>query len=306
MKENISGYDIIGDIHGYADELESLLQKMGYSKRDHVWTHPERKAIFVGDYIDRGPKIRETLYIIKSMVDAGQAFAIMGNHEYNALAYDYQLPNGKYLREHSSNKIHQHKETIEQFKNYRQEWADYLAWFKKLPIFLEMDGLRVVHACWDDKHIEYLKGLNSFPLTEELLVQAHAKDTKMWKVFEEVLKGKEIMLPEGHFFIDNCEVKRTECRSRWWLKTEGLTLKEYLFDAPDTVNDLQVSPEHQSNGYDIETIPVFFGHYWLNHAQPRPQAPNVYCLDYGVAGEGFLVAYRYYIGEPHSDDNFTF
>ena len=61
-------YDIIGDIHGHADELEELLQKLGYQLRDGVYSHPEnRKVIFLGDYIDRGPKIRETLHIVKNM-----------------------------------------------------------------------------------------------------------------------------------------------------------------------------------------------------------------------------------------------
>jgi hypothetical protein len=61
---------------------------MGYSLRVHLWTHRERKAIFVGDYIDRGPADLETLYMVKKMVDAGAAYAIMGNHEYNALAFE--------------------------------------------------------------------------------------------------------------------------------------------------------------------------------------------------------------------------
>ncbi len=58
-------YDFIGDIHGHADKLEALLQQLGYQLVDGVYTHPQRKVIFVGDYIDRGPKIRETLQIIK-------------------------------------------------------------------------------------------------------------------------------------------------------------------------------------------------------------------------------------------------
>ena len=55
--------DLIGDVHGHADELEELLRKLGYSKNDKVYSHPNRKVLFVGDYIDRGPKIRETLEI---------------------------------------------------------------------------------------------------------------------------------------------------------------------------------------------------------------------------------------------------
>lgn len=74
-------FDIIGDIHGYALELVRLLKKLGYVYDNGFYEHPEpdRKAIFVGDFIDRGPKIRETLSIVKAMVDNGTAKAVMGN-----------------------------------------------------------------------------------------------------------------------------------------------------------------------------------------------------------------------------------
>lgn len=54
-------YDIIGDIHGYAEPLQRLLEKLDYTESNGTWRHPDRKVIFVGDYIDRGPAIRETL-----------------------------------------------------------------------------------------------------------------------------------------------------------------------------------------------------------------------------------------------------
>ncbi|MDQ2721608.1 MAG: metallophosphoesterase [Bacteroidota bacterium] len=86
-------YDIIGDIHGHASTLKELLHKMNYKEVNSVWQHPGRKIIFVGDYIDRGPAIRETLNIVRTMTEKNMAIALMGNHEYNALAYAYQLPN---------------------------------------------------------------------------------------------------------------------------------------------------------------------------------------------------------------------
>ena len=82
--------DLIGDIHGHADKLEALLLKLGYQKNKCVYSHPERKILFVGDYIDRGPKIRETLEIVRSMVESENAIALMGNHEYNALCFHFQ------------------------------------------------------------------------------------------------------------------------------------------------------------------------------------------------------------------------
>ena len=80
-------YDLIGDIHGHASELVDLLAALGCSKHKGVYKHHERRAIFLGDFIDRGPQIRETLEIVRPMIDAGFALSVMGNHELNALAY---------------------------------------------------------------------------------------------------------------------------------------------------------------------------------------------------------------------------
>lgn len=58
-------YDLIGDIHGHADALQQLLKKLGYYRQKGVYRHPDRQAIFLGDFIDRGPRIREMLEIVR-------------------------------------------------------------------------------------------------------------------------------------------------------------------------------------------------------------------------------------------------
>jgi hypothetical protein len=50
----IKGYDIIGDIHGYARQLLQLLDVLGYASDGDSFRHPTRKTVFVGDFIDRG------------------------------------------------------------------------------------------------------------------------------------------------------------------------------------------------------------------------------------------------------------
>lgn len=80
-------YDVIGDIHGHADELAELLDLLGYEKNNGTYKHPSRTAVFVGDFIDRGPQIRDVLRLVRSMCESGGAMAVMGNHEFNALAY---------------------------------------------------------------------------------------------------------------------------------------------------------------------------------------------------------------------------
>ncbi len=294
MNQTTTGYDLIGDLHGHATELKTLLQKMGYHLRDHVWQHPERKAIFVGDYIDRGPEIRETLYIVKSMVDAGAAYAIMGNHEYNALAFSYHHPDGGYIRPHSEKNIHQHYQTIKQFQGYEKEWDEYLAWFANLPLFLELDGIRAVHACWQDAHIDFLKKLEG-PLTRDMLLKAHIKHSPEWTVFEETLKGVEMKLPDGQSFQDKDGAHRAESRVKWWLNPAGLTYSDYFFNYPPELEHVQLPKEIDAQPYSPDAPPVFFGHYWLNpkFAAPAKQAENVVCLDYSVAKGGVLVGFRY-------------
>jgi len=299
-------YDIIGDIHGHAEALKALLLKMDYRLKDHVWQHPERKAIFVGDYIDRGPEIRETLYIVKNMSDSGAAYALLGNHEYNALAFKNHNPQGGHIREHSIKNLLQHYETIKQFQNYEKEWEDYLAWFARRPLFLEIDGIRVVHACWDDRHIEYLKKHSSI-LDKDILVAAHKKKSGECKVYDETLKGKEMELPKGHFFLDKDGNSRPESRTRWWMNPEGLVLTDYLFHAPVSLEGFSIPSTITGNGYDANLPPVFFGHYWLESDNgPSLQASNVCCLDYSVANKGKLVAYRWSGEQQLKEDNFIY
>jgi hypothetical protein len=66
-----AAWDVVGDIHGHCDELVALLRALGYHERRGVWRHPERIAVFVGDFLDRGPQIRETLALVRSMLEAG-------------------------------------------------------------------------------------------------------------------------------------------------------------------------------------------------------------------------------------------
>jgi hypothetical protein len=81
------GYDVIGDIHGQADKLEALLRVLGYRNGAGVWRHSGRQAIFVGDFIDRGPAQIRSVNIVRRMTDAGAAHAVMGDHELNAIAW---------------------------------------------------------------------------------------------------------------------------------------------------------------------------------------------------------------------------
>ena len=93
-------FDVIGDVHGCATELEELLSVLGYARGENgTWRHPnERKVIFLGDLVDRGPRIPEVLRIAMAMVDAGSALAVPGNHDLKLarklLGRDVQITHG--------------------------------------------------------------------------------------------------------------------------------------------------------------------------------------------------------------------
>lgn len=76
-------FDIIGDVHGCFDELQELLRKCDYAPDEQgVWRHPEgRRAIFLGDIINRGPRSIDCLCLVMDMVEAGSALCVPGNHE---------------------------------------------------------------------------------------------------------------------------------------------------------------------------------------------------------------------------------
>ncbi|HEX7184184.1 MAG TPA: AAA family ATPase [Thermoanaerobaculia bacterium] len=77
-------FDLIGDIHGCGGELEEMLTRLGYQPDPAgVWRHSEgRRAIFLGDLVDRGPRIPDVLRIVMDMVEAGVALCVPGNHDF--------------------------------------------------------------------------------------------------------------------------------------------------------------------------------------------------------------------------------
>ncbi|WP_298369432.1 metallophosphoesterase [uncultured Lutibacter sp.] len=301
-------YDIIGDIHGHADELEKLLQKLGYNLLNGIYEHSEqRKVLFLGDYIDRGPKIRETLHIVKNMCDTGNAEAIMGNHEFNAVCFHTtDKKNGGYYRKHTFTEINQHFETLKQFKDFSEEWKDlFLPWFKKLPLFIEKDNFRAVHACWDDKHINWLKNNFKGKLTNDFLANFNKNKSIENVVIEETLKGKEINLSNGHTFFDKDGVERKECRVKWWQPIEKrVKNSDILMMCP-----LEYGNEFIEDGkgfHYTSNKTVFFGHYWLK-GNPVVENNKAICLDYSVAKKGHLVAFKSeYISAINKEEGFIY
>lgn len=287
------GYDIIGDIHGEADALKRLLAKLGYQSHNGVFKHPARTVIFLGDFIDRGPAQREVISIVRAMCEAGSAQAVMGNHEFNAIAYAAR-DGENYLRRHTEKNRKQHLAFL---LAYEQDEADYEAvirWFKSLPMWLELDGLRVIHACWNREVVDRLSiEYSGAQLTDELLLKASKPRSWEYEGVETLLKGKELPLPGGASFQDKDGVERHAIRVKWWDRAPSY--RSAYIGPPEALTHIPDDPiigDHMIE-YGQDEVPVFIGHYWLTGV-PEPLALNIGCVDYSVArAGGHLVAYRF-------------
>lgn len=284
-------YDLIGDIHGHADALHALLATLGYEPRKGIYRHPTRQAVFLGDFIDRGPKIGETLAIVRPMVESGHALSVMGNHELNALAFHTPHPTdpGNHLRPQSEKNLRQHAETIRQLS--RGEMSSALAWFRTLPLWLDLKGLRVVHACWDAGRMAMIPA----EVTDEFLEEACLPEGSLFEPVEAILKGKQIRLPPGITFHDKDGHVRSACRAKWYEPAHGQTCRSYAMASEPIDSDAPLPAEtlNAAAPYPIDAKPVFVGHYWLSGPRPDLLRSNVACLDWSVAKAGFLCGYRW-------------
>lgn len=312
-------YDVIGDIHGQAGKLDRLLQRLGYGRRGTGWAAPEgRRAVFVGDLIDRGPEQVRTVETVRAMVDAGVAHVVSGNHELNAIGFvspeldGHGRPTGRTLRTRTPDHIHQHAEFLQQVGEGSAKHAELVGWFRTLPLALDLGGIRVVHAWWHAPYLDAVAqawdGAIATPATvhqaramdDGFLRAAFARDTPLWSAVEGLTKGQEIALPEGSHFHDNHGLVRHHVRTRWWDAGHG------------TYRQVALVPHHQRDRLPdvpvqgpaalppLEGAPVFVGHHWM-HGTPRRQTPKVACVDWSAGLGGSLVAYRW-DGEPELDD----
>lgn len=292
------GYDIIGDVHGCADSLVRLLEQLGYQLKNGVWQHPTRMALFLGDIIDRGPHIREALHLVKDMVDKGQALCLMGNHEYYSLAMVTRRSDDSehYVRQMTPQNIQVAYETMIQFEHHLDEWQAFTQWFCTLPLFIESERFRLVHACWDQKLIEQFK--QDYP--SQTITAAFIQKTLDWgsyeyDIVERLLLGLKLPLPQGQVVESDDGFVRHVFRAKFWATNPKLC-SDVVFqpDAlPKSVANSALTPEQIAlcSMYSADDPLLFIGHYWRT-GMPEPIQNNIACLDYSAVKCGRLVAYR--------------
>lgn len=261
-----TGIDVIGDVHGRSAELRALLARLGYRERGGAWRHPSREALFMGDLVDRGPGVGETLALVRAMVDAGSARMVLGNHELNLLRWFTADGRGGHLRTHDARRRAQAGATLAWCEARPAEAAEALRWFQDLPLFLEAGGARFVHACWhpaDAARIGDRRTLRQLDWTSPAF-----RESPEGRAVETLLKGPEVSLPAGTETVDADGHRRREVRLAWWEDPEG-----HPYAAPGPGEG-----------------PVFIGHYTLPGTHGALH-PRVACVDFG--GPGAVGAYRW-------------
>jgi protein phosphatase len=162
-RDDSGPFDIIGDLHGCCDELEELLGVLGYVRNEGgIFVHPQgRRAFFLGDLVDRGPRIVDTLELIMGMCETGSALCVPGNHDMKLL---------RKLRERNDTKKFSHG------GHHRRKISETQITHGLSDTLAEWDALPTdEREPFEEKVIAFLDSLVShFLLDDGKLVVAHA------------------------------------------------------------------------------------------------------------------------------------
>ena len=165
--------DVVGDVHGEIDALEDLLRVLGYSGRgEHAGA---RRLVFIGDLCDRGPDSPAVIRRVREMVAAGTAQCLLGNHELNVLREVRKDANGWFFADDHDRArgayVHSRPADDE------AERRGILEFFATLPLALERDDLRLVHACWHAPSLAALRAPDA-PATVLERYRRHARQVE--------------------------------------------------------------------------------------------------------------------------------
>ena len=287
----MEGIDIIGDVHGMHVRLVRLLGRLGYRRIGGTWSHAEgRRLVFVGDYIDGGDRPKEAVELVGELCNDGVALALAGNHDTNAVAFCMRSSTVEFdgraawlarsagdapgwLRPHSEKNLRQHAATLAAFQDPVEYEATVRA-LMRLPIWLELPSLRVVHAAWVPQSIAFLerwcaeRGLESLGIRAESIDEAiqiqrqrQVPDVRHWHellrmppcaranelrpdaneqvALERIVKGVELDLPDGLEFTDGRGHPQRAIRIRWFDAARDRTYHEHALMRPGDVADLR-------------------------------------------------------------------
>jgi hypothetical protein len=154
--------DVIGDVHGELDALRALLGHLGYDPA--TGAHPQgRRLVFLGDLTDRGPDSPGTAALVERFVGAGRAQCLLGNHELNVLLGLHKGGNGWFYGLLEA--LDRNGPMVPQALADEATRDRLRAFFRTLPLILERDDLRLVHACWDAAAVAQIRAADADVVT---------------------------------------------------------------------------------------------------------------------------------------------
>ena len=299
--------DIVGDVHGEYEVFERLLTELGYDAEGR--SRDGRRLVFLGDLIDRGPDSPAVVDAVMAMVDRGHAQCIMGNHELNILLGRPMPGNGWFIQPNAVEKPGE-------FDSARVDPTkidDYLRFFASLPLVLENESLRLVHACWHGPSVASLKHENNKvrPITDlyrqyEIEVRKKLHEAELAHMVEQETRFYSVALEDPEWSAEvlpahaEAEVIGQMANPIRVLTTGAMNISEKPYFAMGTWRMAERS--RWWDDYE-DDIPVIIGHFWrrFDSAAKRISGvhgrdvfegipshawmgknQNVYCVDYSV------------------------
>jgi hypothetical protein len=256
----------VGDIHGELDALQALLAVLGYRPDG---SHPDgRSLVFVGDLCDRGPDSPGVIHLVAGLVAAGRAQCLLGNHELNILRGATKPANGWFFAE-------DHDKASGRFLDCRPATARdrdvFPAFLAGLPLALEREDLRVVHAAW---HGPSLASLASEPLGRPVLdiYRQHAAATGQWARTHPITAGLQAEMHAWGPHMDK-EGVRVPLLVATGTMDEHFQMSNPVRVLTSGVERLAAEPFFASGKWRMvdrvpwwdeyrDEKPVLFGHYW--------------------------------------------
>lgn len=290
--------DFVGDVHGELEALELLLQNLGYARDG---SHPDgRRLVFLGDLVDRGPDSLGVVRRVRGLMEAGVAQCIVGNHELNLLLGKRRAGNEWFYGLEQRLRLGKSEAgsgpVIPQRRVGHRERTELLLFIQRLPLALEREDVRAVHACWSGERVEELRGER-----RGLADFFYARERELTDAYKERMRAEGRPVPEGPLRHERDVWLDTERQNRNPVTalTSGLERPaEEPFKAGGQLRF--VRRVRWWNEYD-EAPAVVFGHYWraldeahkpvkrgpylfegLDWREPLGPRRNCWCLDLGA------------------------
>lgn len=293
--------DIIGDVHGELEALQSLLHHLGYQADGQ---HPQgRRLVFVGDLCDRGQNSPAVLAWFKQAYDAGYALMVLGNHELNLLVNDPKDGSGWFFE----TRLEKDNSMYAPWQRMPEQEKPALAdWLAQQPLVLQREDIRIVHAAWLPEQIARIEAngmdlVAQYRYWDEALNHSLAKAPWYAEYQREQMDYAAAMenphdLPPHMPATAEYELVRSRFHPFRALTSgvEELASQPFYVSGRWRFTARCAWWEHYT-----DSVPVVIGHYWRHWYSKKtdshrenlmpPQnnawhggAHNVFCIDYSV------------------------